>query len=95
VDSTIEPGVNMSFTPADHKLYKKLEPLQSGIAASAAGPAPNTGILVCNGQQEGAESSKRENFIDTPNPTPLKASHLHRSRFTVGGPSIYLSIYRN
>jgi len=51
-------------------------------------PSPLPGILVGNGPQEGAESSKRENFLDTPNPTPLKASYLHRSRsrFPEGGP---------
>jgi len=67
VDPTIELGVNMSFSPADH--IQEVRTLTIGNS-SATGPAPNTGILVGNGPQEGAESSKGENFLVTPNPTP-------------------------
>jgi len=66
VDPTIELGVNISFTSADH--IQGVRALNFGNS-SATGPAPNTGIPVGNVPQEGAESSKGEHFLDTPHPT--------------------------
>jgi len=60
--------------------------LENNFSYSAMGPAPNTGILMGHVPQEGAESSKGEDFLDTHIQPPLKASHHHQSRFTVGGP---------
>jgi len=67
VDPTIELGVNMSFPSADY--IQEVRALVIGNS-SATGPAPNTGILVGHVPQEGAESSKGENFLETLRPTP-------------------------
>jgi len=70
VDPTIELGVNMSFPSAD---YIQGVRALNFANSSAMGPAPNTGILVGNEPQERAESSKGENFLDTPNHTPFQS----------------------
>jgi len=67
VDPTIELGVNMSFPSADH--IQEVRALVIGNS-SAMGRVPNTGILVGHRLQEGAESSKGENFLDTPTHSP-------------------------
>jgi len=65
VDPTIELGVNMSFPSAD--LIQEVRAIVIWNS-SAPGPARNTGNLVGNGPQEGAESSKGESFFRYPNP---------------------------
>jgi len=67
VDPTIKLGVNMSFTPADHR--QEVRALIIGNSSTTS-PAPNTGILVGSRPHEEAESSKGENFLHTPHPTP-------------------------
>jgi len=63
VDSTLAVGVNVSFSSADHIQGVRALDFEN---SSATGPAPNMGILVGHVPQEGAESSKGENFLDTP-----------------------------
>jgi len=70
VDPSIELGVNMSFPSAEH--IQEVRALIIGNS-SATGPATNTGILVGNGPQEGAECSKGDNFLDTPTHTPAQS----------------------
>jgi len=57
----------MSFSSADH--IQGVRALETRIS-SATGPASNTSILVGDVPQEKAESSKWENFLDTPHPAP-------------------------
>jgi len=66
VDPAIEQGVNISCPSANS--LQEARALVTGNS-SATGPAPYKGILVGNGPQEMAESSKGENFLDTPTHT--------------------------
>jgi len=69
VDSTQTLGVMVSSPSADHIQVKALDFGDS----SAIGPAPNMGTSVGHVPLEGTESSKGENFLDTPNHTPSQS----------------------
>jgi len=62
VDSTIEPGLNVSSPSASQIQVRALDFGDS----SAMGPAPNRGIPVVQAPLEGAGSGNGDNFIDAP-----------------------------
>jgi len=84
VDSTTTMGVNVS-TPSANIHIRDIETGNS----NTTGPASNTGMSAGHAPPvETGPIHNGENFLDTRAPLslPLKASHLLRSRSTVGTP---------
>jgi len=81
VDSTLDMGVNVSSPSAD----RHIRSLDFGDS-STVGQAPIRAFQWVTYHWEGRNPVKGRVYKIPQSTRPLKASHRHRSRFTVGGP---------